>query len=686
MKELKLTFQKAGFALICLVFSFAVLAQGSENDVYRLPDNHSFVHPGILNIQEEYDFIKQQVQQGKEPWATAYYRLQRESEASLDFIPVAYDTVYCDVDNPDHDPTSKLAETHSAHAAYAHALQWIIEGNEANAQKAIEIMNLWASTLKAHVGFNKDLRVAWLAPVFARAGEIIRATYPSWSQAEQDQFARLLHDVYLPHVEYGRPQTAGNWELSFIEATLSIAVFTEDIEIFNRGISMLVPRIKNYFYLKSDGPLPIAPEPRPDFTYPNWMLNKLESFQTEEGIRDYWYMNPGDNFYDGQCQETNRDLLHVQMGLAACINSMEIVLSQGIDLFTPNAERITRAMEFNGQFLLGAEIPPDLDGGQLKWTDKREQAWENAFNRFHNWLGYEMPNSELIVNQHRVNPPNKKLHMCFETLTHADLPFLKEIIKEENGSIILNPDADSYVFLNPNNSNHADTNFGDANKIWVTAKSDGRTQESYLRFDISTVTDVGTATLKLFTVDHPSSGNFVVYKCSDNSWDESTITWNNKPELGDSVAVFNPETAEEWAEADVTKYVKENLENEKITFVVATKNSEPFTSFYSKENENNSPVLEITSGSVSTSISKKFKKDFNLRIYPNPSYDGKFTLELQSDFKKVSFRIFNMAGQMIYSSIVKKPISFIDLDENKGLNIIHVTADGKDFRKKILVF
>ena len=52
----------------------------------------------------------------------------------------------------------------------------------------------------------------------------------------------------------------GNWELTFIEGLIGIAVHTDDQAIFQRALSLWRARVPAYFYLASDGPVP-KPDP-----------------------------------------------------------------------------------------------------------------------------------------------------------------------------------------------------------------------------------------------------------------------------------------------------------------------------------------------------------------------------------------------------------------------------------------
>jgi len=419
-----LSWSAAGSFLTFHAAFLTVVATSAEPSVPpELPARHRFNHPGVLNSLSDLEFVRDRIRAGAQPWLGAYDRLKREPVAQAGFQPRACEVVFTNVLAPDFDRTTTTAQNLSAHAAYAHALRWFIDDDPIHAEAARRILRSWSVTLRRHEGSpNAALQAAWVVPVFVRAAEILRSSDRHWSPDDQAGFARLIRDVFLPLVMNGAPTTAGNWELSFVEAILSIAVFTEDRALFHRGLTLLHYRLKNYFYVAADGPHPVMPVPLQGREYPKWSEDLFVRYQTEAGRREYWYLTSRDRFHPGQCQETGRDLLHVQMEIAAAANSLEIARTQGLDLFVAYGPRIAAGLEFNAAFLLGGQVPSDLHGGTLKWTDKREPAWEIATLRLRQSAGLQLPLSSRIVAEHRDSPPPAKLHMAWETLTHADLP------------------------------------------------------------------------------------------------------------------------------------------------------------------------------------------------------------------------------------------------------------------------
>ena len=211
-----------GLTFSMLVFALTLRAQAAP-----------FHHPGILNNQEEMDFIRDRVQAGAEPWKSAFNKMSNSRYASLNYTPKPRAVVEA---GPYSKPDIGAGDEKSdAIAAYTHALLWQLTGRKDHAEKAIEIMNSWSATLQEHQGHNAPLQSSWVGSVFPRTAEIIRYTYHEWKPAEIERFSQMLRKAYLPYIEEGRPGFNGNWELSMIEAMAAIGVFLDDETLFQKG-------------------------------------------------------------------------------------------------------------------------------------------------------------------------------------------------------------------------------------------------------------------------------------------------------------------------------------------------------------------------------------------------------------------------------------------------------------------
>ena len=91
--------------------------------------------------------------------------------------------------------------------------------------------------------------------------------------------------------------------------------------------------------------------------------------------------------------------------------------------------------------------------------------------------------------------------------------------------------ADAYV----RDGSSANTNFGSATSLEVRTSGTGNNRWTYLRFDTTGLTSIGSARLRLFgslSATALMSIRTAVYGASNTTWGEPTLTWNNKPASG----------------------------------------------------------------------------------------------------------------------------------------------------------
>src|SRR5262249_30732109 len=157
------------------------------------------------------------------------------------------------------------------------------------------------------------------------------------------KFSSMLRNVYLPEVG-NFTKVNGNWDTSMIEATMNIAIFTDDMPLFQKAVTRWHQRTPAYIYMSSARPPPVQPpgDPRP-----------------QPSLRGYWY-TPA-KFVDGLTQESCRDLPnkgtqgfgHAQYGVAAIINAAETAQIQGVDLFAAERKRLVAMLELHSKYMNG---------------------------------------------------------------------------------------------------------------------------------------------------------------------------------------------------------------------------------------------------------------------------------------------------------------------------------------------
>lgn len=153
--------------------------------------------------------------------------------------------------------------------------------------------------------------------------------------------------------------------------------------------------------------------------------------------------------------------------------------------------------------------------------------------------------------------------------------------------------ADAYV----RDGSYANTNFGGASETLLRAKTStvGYSRKSYLKFDLTGVTNVRSAKLKLYGNNNETADTIYVqaFPVDEDNWSETSITWNNAPAASlyplDTVAMSNTAQYREW---DVTSYVQSQLGAGSSAGFMLLGDSLNFAA-NSKEHTANQPVLLV---------------------------------------------------------------------------------------------
>ena len=286
------------------------LCMCSWKDTQRRGD--AFVHPGLLHSKEELVFVQSKISSSEEPWRSAWKGLRNSPQASLNYRPSPRAKVVRGAWNRVDVGSSDF--TKDGGAAYCHALQWALTGEKAHAEKAIEIMNGWSSTLESIGGHDAKLLVGMEGVNYCNAAELIRHSKANWAKEDQEQFEGMLRTVFYPVIKDFYPSANGNWDASMIQTMIAMGIFLDDRALFNRGVK---------YYRKGKGNGAVR--------------NYLNEF--------------------GQCQESGRDQLHVQMGLGFLGVACEMAWKQGVDLYSVSDNRLALGYEYTAKFNLGEEVP-----------------------------------------------------------------------------------------------------------------------------------------------------------------------------------------------------------------------------------------------------------------------------------------------------------------------------------------
>jgi len=128
------------------------------------------------------------------------------------------------------------AYDNDANAAHQNAIMWAITGDRRYADKAIEIVNAWSSTLQSITGKDAVL-MAGLGPFkMINAAEILRYTNSGWKEADIKQTEKHFKEVIYPVLKEFAPFANGNWDAAAMKTMMAIAVFCNDRPMFERAL------------------------------------------------------------------------------------------------------------------------------------------------------------------------------------------------------------------------------------------------------------------------------------------------------------------------------------------------------------------------------------------------------------------------------------------------------------------
>lgn len=164
-----------------------------------------------------------------------------------------------------------------------------------------------------------------------------------------------------------------------------------------------------------------------------------------------------------------------------------------------------------------------------------------------------------------------------------------------SGSVTLIPIADTYV-----DSSSSSSNYGGSSTLGVDGQD--RIKVSYLKFDTSSLAGqpVTGAKLRLYVSNDSSKDKQNIKAVGDVAWSESTVTYNNRPVLGDILSTIGPGSSTGvWIEADITSYTQSKIGG--LISIGLDQAGSDGINLYSKEGStSNKPQLVVSFGSPVT--------------------------------------------------------------------------------------
>ncbi|HEX3024236.1 MAG TPA: alginate lyase family protein [Chitinophagaceae bacterium] len=266
----------------------------------------TFIHPGLLHSKEDLDRMKDAVAKKQEPVYSGYLKFIQNPVSHFEYKMLG------PLKTVGRNPTAGQKEYDSdANAAHQNAVMWCITGDKRYADKAIEIINAWSSTLTSITGRDAVL-MAGLGPFkMVNAAEIIRYTNAGWQQKDIELAEKNFKEIIYPVIKNFAPFANGNWDAAAVKTMMSIAVFCNDRNMFERAL---------HYYVDGHG----------NGCLTNYIINN-----------------------NGQIQESGRDQAHTQLGIAMLAECCEIAWHQGLDLYGYRNNLLLNGFEYVARFNLG---------------------------------------------------------------------------------------------------------------------------------------------------------------------------------------------------------------------------------------------------------------------------------------------------------------------------------------------
>ena len=593
----------------------------------------TFIHPGAMHKQSDFDRMKVKVAASAQPWLSGWNAVLANTHSSSTYtLKGPVDTLYRGTGTPEN--YMKLANDIAA--AYANALRWKVAGTTACADKAVAILNAWASLKYVTGTSDKYLASGLYGYEIANVAEIMR-TYSGWSPASFTAFKNMMLTVFYPmnhdfltnHNNACITHYWANWDLCNMASVMAIGILCDDAAKFNEAVT----------YFKSGA----------------------GNGAIEHAVYQLYAGNLG------QWQESGRDQGHNTLGIALMGPICEMAWNQGVDLYGYDNNRFLAACEYIAKYNLGDSVPyttynncDNVNQTVISATGRgtKRDCWEMVYNHYANRKGLATPYTSRFADS--VRPEGGGGHYDPNSGGYDQLGYGTLTYSIEPTTVSVNPLADAYVRA----GTYAATNFGTATSIVTKAGITDGYREGYLRFNLSGITgNITNAKLRLYVKSKEANSTRSAYAISSDTWTETGITYNNKPATGSSL-VTDSITAVGWADFDVTGYIVQEYNGDKLASLCIkdpVTNNNIGTDFYSRESGSNIPVLQIITTPIygartaagpsqqPTPGPGTNNPDENslLKAYPNP-YSGNISVQLKSvSAATITLLIYDSKGALV---------------------------------------
>lgn len=338
-----------------------------------------FQHPGILHTQADINRMITNVNGNVQPYKDGWDMLTASSYAQSTYTPNPQVSV-CAGSCTSGENYIVLAR--DCAAAYQCALRYQIAGDTIYGNKAVQILNAWASTLEEITGdTNASLRAGLYGYQLAAAGELMRG-YSGWTSTDFTAFKNMLLDIFYPintnflqnHHGTCVDHYWANWDLANMSSIIAIGVLCDDQDKFDEAV--------DYFKYGSG----------------TGQIDKLVN-----------YLYAG-NPVLGQGQESGRDQGHATLCISLVGAFCQIAYNQGEDLFAYENNKVLALCEYTAKYNLNETVPftpyTNCENNTMTAISSTARgterpSWELIYNHYVNIKGLYAPYSKAFADSMR---------------------------------------------------------------------------------------------------------------------------------------------------------------------------------------------------------------------------------------------------------------------------------------------
>ncbi|CAH0024842.1 unnamed protein product [Clonostachys rhizophaga] len=271
-----------------------------------------FVHPGLWHTHDDLERIRVGVEQGKEPYASAFKNFSASEFSMADYEMRGPQKILCRGGCNNY-----TTFTSDVRGAYQNALMWYITRDQGHWDKAASILDAWGTNLTDIIGVDTSLLVGLEGDLFVNAAEIMR-----WEGGWVEQGAKWMgtsgfsNQLYWLFAKQSINIGQANYGMASIKALLSFAVYLDDVAMYNYAIHA-------------------------------WKNDPCG------GIYGNFQMRTG------QGAEIGRDQGHAKGALAWAAQAARVIQSQGRDVYGYGDDLLLKASEYVAKYNLDYDVEYD---------------------------------------------------------------------------------------------------------------------------------------------------------------------------------------------------------------------------------------------------------------------------------------------------------------------------------------